>query len=111
MAAALVDLPAQDRKQVRCLLDFVENDQFVGMLGQIEFRFGNLGAILAVFEIEVDGAPGLGDRQRQGGLADLARPKQADSRVAVKHGADDREGFALNHACKYAMSWQICKDA
>ena len=60
------------------------------MLGEIEFRFGNLRTIFAVFEIEVDGAPGLGDRQRQGGLADLARSKQTDSRVAVKHSADDR---------------------
>jgi len=42
LAAALVDLPAQDGKQVGRLLDLIENDQLVAMLGQIEFRLGDL---------------------------------------------------------------------
>ena len=59
-------------------MDFVKDNQLVDMPLEVEFRFGELGAVLFGFQVEVSGAQLPAYRQRQGRLAHLSGTEQAD---------------------------------
>ena len=52
-----VDEPAQALEELRCALDFVEDDELVLVLRQVELGLGELGAVGFRLEIEIDRRP------------------------------------------------------
>ncbi len=84
MTAGAIDHAAQDGEKPRRAMHLVQDDQFILVIGQIEFGLDELGAILFGFEVEVMGVKPLTDFQGQGGLAHLARAKQGYGRGLSK---------------------------
>ena len=54
-AAGAVDQSPKDKKKSRCPMDFIQYDQPVQMVGEVELGFHKLGPVLFGFEIEVQG--------------------------------------------------------
>ena len=89
----LVDQHPQQREQFGAALDLVDDDQALQQF-QSELRVGQPVEVVGVFEVEVVHRP-LGARgdevARQRGLAALARPEDADHRVAPEQRSDALE--------------------
>ena len=81
--AAGVDEATQAAEELRCALDLVEDDELVRVLREIQLRLRKLRPVRFGFEVEIDRRPlaleFAGQFQRQGGLADLARPRAAEA--------------------------------
>ena len=79
LAAGPINEPAQDREQPGSAMDLVEDDKLPEVFVQVELRFGQLGAVLLRFEIQIDRAElfpqGQGDRR----FAGLTRAEEHDS--------------------------------
>jgi hypothetical protein len=91
-------------------MHLVENDQPVLVLGEIEFRLGESGAVCIGLEVEIDGrAPfAYGERKRR--LADLPWPDESDGGHAVEQFAEIGGYSALYHPCIYGVQFHNCKD-
>ena len=57
-------------------MDLGQGDQFIQIVGQVEFGLGELGAIQFRFQVKIQGVPLLADGQRQSGFAYLARTEE-----------------------------------
>jgi hypothetical protein len=62
-------------------MDLIEDHQLALMLGKVELRLRELGSVRIGLEIEIDRRPCLGYFEREGSLADLARPISATARI------------------------------
>ena len=85
-------------------LDLVEDDQLVGVVGEVELRLRKPGPVGLGLQVEVHGRPPFGDRQRQRRLADLPRPDQ-------HHGGrltQERAYFWSNSTGKHPMQIYHC---
>ena len=107
-SAAVYQAP-QALEELGNALDFIENNQLVFMLREIEFRLGQLGAIRRRFQIEIDRGAFLRHGQRQCGLAHLAWSKQRNCR---RFGQRSPKIFQLvtdYHPCNYGYLFHKCK--
>ncbi len=103
-AARPIDEAAQDRKQPRCAVDFVEDDEPIQAVGQVQLGLGELGAILLGFEVQVERVPLFGQRQGQRGLARLARAEEDHRRDGCEPLFEDRQEAAGLHELQ---SWSF----
>jgi hypothetical protein len=94
-----IDEPAQAPKQVRRALDFVEYDELVCMLWQVQLGFRNSGPISLGLQIQIDRRPPFGDSQRESSLADLSRTKQCHGRRLGQCGGELVQQAAGEHSC------------
>jgi len=78
-------------------MDFIENDQPIGIGAQKTVGVLQLGAVDGGFKIEIDGWTRLRDGVGQGGLADLARTKQRYGRLAGKRVFNGGNDSSDNH--------------
>ena len=83
-APPLINQPAQHREQTGCAVNFVEDDQFVQMVGQIQLGLCEFRAVAFRLQVQINTRQGLSDFQRQRGLADLAWPEQGYRRGVLK---------------------------
>jgi hypothetical protein len=87
-AARAVDLAARHGKQLRRALHFVQDQQLVAMVGQIQLGLRQPGAIGLGLEVQVQrrarGGQRLAHRECQRGLARLTRPGQRHGRRFAK---------------------------
>ena len=110
-AAPGVDQAAKVREQLRRAMDFVDDDQAIGVHPEKEQGLGQPGAIEARLEVEVEGALDLGDLVGEGRLPHLAWTDQRHRRLA---GQGNPEGFrrtSIYHPCKLKKSVSICKES
>jgi hypothetical protein len=108
--ASSVDHAPQDREEIRDPLDFVEDDEFSLLGGQIKFRLGQLGPVGRSLEIQINRGPCAGDLQRQGGFPDLPGSQQAHHRMASQKIGDFLMDHSFDHPCKSSIKRRICKD-
>lgn len=65
-------------------MDFIQYDQPVQMVGEVELGFNKLGPVLFGFEIEVQGQTFLPDFEGQCRLSDLAGTEKSDGGERVQ---------------------------
>jgi hypothetical protein len=82
---------------------FIENDQFVLMPGEVEFRLRELCAVCIRFEIEIERGSSLPDLQRKRRLADLPRAEQRYGRAFIQQSCKLACDATLNHPCNYGV--------
>ena len=70
------------------------------MCGEIERRICQLVSISRILKVEVDRWAGLGNRQSQRRLPDLARTEQRDGRLVFEVGTDLGFDAAIQHPRK-----------
>ena len=107
-AAAFVDEPAEVPEEVRGALDLVEDDQLVGVLCEIEFRFSEFRAVAFGLQIEVEGGSRFGGLEGQCGFAGLARTEQRDGRDFGEGGAEVRKEATEDCACNRGVVLHDC---
>ena len=99
-AAALVNLPAQQSKEIGHPLDLVQNHQPIGMELEIPPGIRETGDIPRILEIEVQAVEGFRrDSAGERGLPDLARPEKRNGRTLFEKLQDSSRVSAINHYC------------
>jgi hypothetical protein len=88
LPAPLIDDASKRLEKLRNPVDFIQNDQFILMLMEVEFRVGQFGPVGRQFQIEINGfgAETIGHCVSQSGFANLARPDQDYRWKFVQHG-------------------------
>jgi len=104
-----IDEPAQAAKELRRALDLVEDDELVRVLREVQLRLRELRPVGLRLEIEIDRRPRGGQFERQGGLADLARPEQRRGRGFDQGRSEVGNESAGNHACNCGSCLHKCK--
>lgn len=94
-----VDETAQGGEQARHAVHFVEDDQPVEILLEVGLGIVEAGAIARRFEVQVHGAPLLGNGMRERRLADLAGAEEAHGRRLIERGEDLGQQPATDHQC------------
>lgn len=77
-------------------MDLIEDDELLGVVGEVQSRLGNASAVRVGLQVQVDRRSSLGDRQRKRGLAGLPRAEEGDSRCVIQQGGDFRGHPASN---------------
>lgn len=104
-APTLVDDAPQRREESGGPVDFVEDDQTVGVALAVVLDVGQLREVAGAFQIEVGGASSLGDLEGQRRLAHLADAGEDDRRRPVQQPLDGRTALAWYHPRTPWVGW------
>jgi hypothetical protein len=97
LAASHVDLSAEGLEQVRHLLDFIKDDKFADLFIQIQIGLCQDPSICVAFQIKVHGWALSSYLEGEGGLANLPRPQEDNSRLSVEGGLNGLSSMAMIH--------------
>nr|WP_294507607.1 hypothetical protein [uncultured Rhodopila sp.] len=64
-------------------MDFIENDEFIGVRSEVEFGLAQPGPVGVRFQIEVERWPGCANLKRERRFADLIRTEQGNGGQSV----------------------------
>lgn len=84
-------------------MHLVQNDELVQVVGQIEFRLSELGAVLFRFQVEVYGFAVMSDLERQRGLPRLAWSEQRHGWEIGQRFDELRIEITVEHGCNYGV--------
>lgn len=96
----MIDQAPQGLKYLRRAMHFIQNDQFVFVLGEVTASVCQLRAIGRRLQIEVERRPSLSDLQGQRRLAYLPRPQQSDGWAVLNGLGKFVVNAAFQHPCK-----------
>ena len=99
-ATSLIDQNPEFGKDLRHLVDLVEDDQSVLVGADKERQVRELIPVRRALEIEDDRVGSLGNGAGQRGLAGLARTEEGNDRLSAEGGADLLGGPTGDHSCK-----------
>ncbi|GLS08075.1 hypothetical protein GCM10007864_17040 [Sinorhizobium fredii] len=84
-------------------MDFIENDELVHVLLEVELRFAELGAISIGLKIEVDRGTPLSDSECKSRFPHLSRADKRDGGVCIDKFYQRGGYMAVNHPCIYGI--------
>ena len=104
LAASLIDLSTQQRKEPRGAVHLIQDDQPVAMRLKVQLGLVELGTVALGLQVQVEVGPALGHFQRQGCLAHLPRAEQGHGGCVVELLGQQWQKISLKHPCNYGVS-------